>query len=490
MLSSPTWCTAVESVFLCCLSAISNGEFSPNFNGDIKIMIRAFGVFSVLGGHIDSYYPGSVVKINQSSTSYAGQLGVITSYNYNSDLVHVELFPCNTISSTGCSQTILNKTKTLRIPQEQIHRISRCSIHDIQISEFLLGKLLETFFSFENFQISALSKSLPFSDKDLKTSFQCEEEKRELFFAEEKSEPDNNFTNPLVKQSSLVGNNIFLSYIFLAACRSLSVLLSANDKTYNVLKSLSSESELEKSNERNFKNFLISSLHIASSIEFDGKSPCGIADTSITELFLTMLIAVRSMLKTQREIKLLTQLKDECGRSARIVSNHDVDGDGDRCLSPLGGASVGASISLADTNDARGGDQSQSDSDSQISSVYGEERENKSISTTRSGRSLSSTRPKKKKGDKYPDDVSIDNLMEGLENLTEEQEKDQVDVEQQFISQVEEEMLHDESTSASWQCNVKELVLGHDDGKIEGDEVNEENFMMIDQVIKAYYLLS
>jgi len=142
-------------------------------------------------------------------------------------------------------------------------------------------------------------------------------------------------------------------------------------------------------------------------------------------------------------------------------NGNSIDNDNFRCMSPLGGASV--SVSLADTTDARGGDQS--DSDSQISSVYGEERENRSISTTRSGRSLGSVRSKKKRGDRYPDDLSLD--TDGLENLTEQDQDSEgelegvqgVDDERQFLAAHNDLKHHGNDPPSSWQGGLLDLAL-------------------------------
>ena len=438
LLSSPSWAKVVGDVMMTCLTDTTR---LPSFEevNDLNICmnrIRSLACFGILGGHVDCHYEGSIVEIvEEESGQCTKKIGYVVkmSGNSDSDIIEVNLFASGNHSIKPLSDNVDSvkryMTSSYMISMDQTRCLNRYPFNRVVIPFGVLENLLKAIFSSELLRNSPSSSSHAVASSN---GIDLDEQKEETCAIEEKDNESEYFfkTNvPLRKFSAndYAAQNVLHAISRAASCKSLSSLLTLHPETCDILTGMMSETlsgndVVDGCNVSN-RNMLLSLLDLSVRVEFDGKSPRGTSDIEAVEKHLALFIAAQNALEASHH-RTTKGVKDDFTVATPVENNSSVrcfggdEGDGDndnyRCMSPLGGASV--SVSLADTNDARG---EQSDSDSQMSSVCGEDRETRSISTTRSGRSFGSiSKNRKKKGERYLDDTSLD--TDGLELLTEE----------------------------------------------------------------------
>lgn len=503
LLSSSAWGEIVENVLTSCLTSLP--DIDPHVhsnvmgggnrsNIDSRNIVRLIACFGVLGGYVDSHYPGSIVKFENYEDGHCTiETGIVVNCSDENDIIEVELFSADHVT-TECRPHV-------NVSLERTECLSRYPLDDVKISPLLLNTCFRSVFSLDIFSSSSdtyrstSSSGLIFSSSHSESKTFDDEEKEELFLAEEKVE-DSQQLLPLQVDDHF-SDHVNITLMSTMACKALCNLLLSRPEAIDAMHAVS-EPSVRKGND------MVAMLGIAGRASEDSKSICGMGDIAATEQYLATLLLVHNDLLEHERLALRqgarqlnpgkteigsetvprVPLQNNCVTVVGSINDNDNDNDNDRCMSPLGGASV--SVSLADTNDARGGDQS--DSDSQMSSVYGEERENRSISTTRSGRSLGSSKSKKKRGERFPDDLSLD--ADGLENLTEEDQDQDRDVEvedkpvpedaQNFLTKEDRErhiLYENSNVSSPWHCDDNNTGdTNHDIG------VGDERALMVTQL--------
>lgn len=147
LLGSSTWQPIIEEILLSYLTL----ALSPNV--DYMASTKIIAAFSVLGGHVDSCYPGGLVEILPTKSEQA-KLGVIISSNMNNELIELVIVSDSDGHSTFMTPSELRNSKkpsSSRRPiltsQERIRGINRCPISDTILSPMLIETLLRAVIS-------------------------------------------------------------------------------------------------------------------------------------------------------------------------------------------------------------------------------------------------------------------------------------------------------------------------------------------------------
>jgi hypothetical protein len=161
LLSSTAWQSVTEELLISYLSLVQTPESFSN----TRVVSRIIATLSVLGGHVESCYPGGLVEI-LSTKSEPSKLGVIASSNMNSDLIelvvasdsngHSALTPGELRNFVDATDSETRSRRSILVSQERLRGISRCPLSETSLSVPLIEVLLKTVLSMN----STLSSSV------------------------------------------------------------------------------------------------------------------------------------------------------------------------------------------------------------------------------------------------------------------------------------------------------------------------------------------